>query len=167
VLSQLSPLCLPAAGLQRPLNELVDRSAGQRHGWGPHPPALAGLDKTGAVIADTHRLLFDPELSVRIAAVTAVGVTMMEDQLFEGAGDRLVAEMVRMLVGAARYIPDSTQTTWSGTDFCGRRELVIRPCTPIAMASEMWLAETLVGAPLFSIGWHRRLTCMSSTPSRS
>ena len=74
-------------------------------------PALAGLEKVGAVIAETHGLLFDPELSVRIAAVMVVAVTMLEDQLFEGAGDRLVAEMVRMLVGAARYIPDSTQTT--------------------------------------------------------
>ena len=110
VLSQLSPLCLPAAGLQRPLNELVDRSAGQRHGWGPHPPALAGLDKTGAVIAETHGLLFDPELSVRIAAVMVVAVTMLEDQLFDGAGDRLVAEMVRMLVGAARFVPNSSRT---------------------------------------------------------
>jgi len=72
---------------------------------------LAGLEKVGAVIAETHGLLFDPELSVRIAAVMVVAVTMLEDQLFEGAGDRLVAEMVRMLVGAARYIPDSTQTT--------------------------------------------------------
>ena len=39
-----------------------------------------------------------------------VAVTMLEDQLFDGAGDRLVAEMVRMLVGAARYIPNSSRT---------------------------------------------------------
>jgi AcrR family transcriptional regulator len=74
-------------------------------------PALTKLEEMGAVIARTHGLLFDPKLSVRIAAVMVVAVTMLEDQLFEGAGDRLVAEMVRMLVGAARYIPDSTQTT--------------------------------------------------------
>jgi AcrR family transcriptional regulator len=72
-------------------------------------PALAKLEKMGTVIAETHGLLFDPELSVRIAAVMVVAVTMLEDQLFDGAGDRLVAEMVRMLVGAARYIPNSTE----------------------------------------------------------
>jgi AcrR family transcriptional regulator len=73
-------------------------------------PALAKLEKMGTVIAETHGLLFDPELSVRIAAVMVVAVTMLEDQLFDGAGDRLVAEMVRMLVGAARYIPNSSRT---------------------------------------------------------
>ena len=72
-------------------------------------PALAKLEKMGTVIAETHGLLFDPELSVRIAAVMVVAVTMLEDQLFDGAGDRLVAEMVRMLVGAARYIPSSSE----------------------------------------------------------
>ena len=74
-------------------------------------PALAKLEKMGTVIAETHGLLFDPELSVRIAAVMVVAVTMVEDQLFDGANDRLVAEMVRMLVGAARYIPNSTSRT--------------------------------------------------------
>src|ERR1700741_1584795 len=74
-------------------------------------PALAKLEKMGTVIAETHGLLFDPELSVRIAAVMVVAVTMLEDQLFDGAGDRLVAEMVRMLVGAARYIPSSNGCT--------------------------------------------------------
>jgi AcrR family transcriptional regulator len=72
-------------------------------------PALAKLEKMGTVIAETHGLLFDAELSVRIAAVMVVAVTMLEDQLFDGAGDRLVAEMVRMLVGAARYIPSSSK----------------------------------------------------------
>src|ERR1700756_2106640 len=72
-------------------------------------PALAKLEKMGTGIAETHGLLFDPELSVRIAAVMVVAVTMLEDQLFDGAGDRLVAEMVRMLVGAARYIPGSSK----------------------------------------------------------
>jgi AcrR family transcriptional regulator len=73
-------------------------------------PALTKLEKMGAVIAETHGLLFDPELSVRIAAVMVVAVTMVEDQLFNGAKDRLVAEMVRMLVGAARYVPNSGRT---------------------------------------------------------
>lgn len=68
-------------------------------------PALTKLEKMGAVIADTHDLPFDPELSVRIAAIMVVAVTMLEAQLFSDAGDRLVAEMVRMLVGAARYVP--------------------------------------------------------------
>lgn len=70
-------------------------------------PALGKLVEVGATIASTHGLPFDPELSVRIAAVMVVAVTMLEDQLFAGAGDRLRAEMVRMLIGAARYIPDS------------------------------------------------------------
>jgi AcrR family transcriptional regulator len=71
-------------------------------------PALTKLEKMGAVIAETHGLLFDPKLSVRIAAVMVVAVSMLQDQLFDDAGDRLVPEMVRMLVGAARYIPDSS-----------------------------------------------------------
>ena len=70
-------------------------------------PALAKLEKMGTVIAETHGLPFDPKLSVRIAAVMVVAVTMLEDELFDGGGERLVAEMVRMLVGAARYIPPS------------------------------------------------------------
>jgi AcrR family transcriptional regulator len=73
-------------------------------------PALTELEKMGTVIAETHGLPFDPRLSVRIAAVMVVAVTMVEDQLFNGAGDRLVAEMVRMLVGAARYVPNSGRT---------------------------------------------------------
>src|SRR6201997_2279552 len=73
-------------------------------------PALAKLEKMGAVIAETHGLLFDPELSVRIAAVMVVAVTMVEDQLFDGANDRLVAEVVRMLIGAARYVPNAGQS---------------------------------------------------------
>src|SRR5262245_32329974 len=71
-------------------------------------PALDKLEKMGTVIAETHGLPFDPELSVRIAAVMVVGVTMGEDQVFDFAGDRLVAEMVRLLIGAARYIPDAS-----------------------------------------------------------
>jgi AcrR family transcriptional regulator len=70
-------------------------------------PVLAKLEKMGTVIAETHGLRFDPKLSVRIAAVMVVAVTLLEDELFDGAGNRLVAEMVRMLVGAARYIPSS------------------------------------------------------------
>lgn len=73
-------------------------------------PALTKLEKMGAVIAETHGLLFDPKISVRIAAVMVVAVSMLEDQLFDDAEDRLVAEMVRMLIGAARYVPDSTAT---------------------------------------------------------
>ncbi len=73
-------------------------------------PALTRLEKMGTVIAETYGLPFDPKLSVRIAAVMVVAVTMVEDQLFNGAKDRLVAEMVRMLVGAARYVPNSGRT---------------------------------------------------------
>jgi AcrR family transcriptional regulator len=74
-------------------------------------PVLAKLEKMGTVIAETHGLVFDPKLSVRIAAVMVAAVTMLEDELFDGAGNRLVAEMVRMLVGAARYIPSSNGCT--------------------------------------------------------
>lgn len=73
-------------------------------------PALTRLQEMGTVIAETYGLPFDPELSVRIAAVMVVAVTMVEDQLFNGAKDRLVAEMVRMLVGAARYASTSGRT---------------------------------------------------------
>jgi AcrR family transcriptional regulator len=72
-------------------------------------PAFTKLEKVGTVIAETHGLPFDPELSVRIAAVMVVAVTMVENELFDGAGDRLKTEMIRMLVGAARYIPDSSE----------------------------------------------------------
>ena len=74
-------------------------------------PVLAKLEKMGTVIAETHGLVFDPKLSVRIAAVMVVAVTLLEDELFDGTGNRLVAEMVRMLVGAARYIPSSNGCT--------------------------------------------------------
>ena len=74
-------------------------------------PVLAKLEKMGTVIAETHGLRFDPKLSVRIAAVMVVAVTLLEDELFDGTGNRLVAEMVRMLVGAARYIPSSNGCT--------------------------------------------------------
>jgi AcrR family transcriptional regulator len=74
-------------------------------------PVLAKLEKMGTVIAQTHGLPFDPKLSVRIAAVMVVAVTLLEDELFDGTGNRLVAEMVRMLVGAARYIPSSNGCT--------------------------------------------------------
>jgi AcrR family transcriptional regulator len=74
-------------------------------------PVLAKLEKMGTVIAETHGLPFDPKLSVRIAAVMVVAVTLLEDELFDGTGNRLVAEMVRMLVGAARYIPSSNGCT--------------------------------------------------------
>jgi AcrR family transcriptional regulator len=74
-------------------------------------PLLAKLEKMGTVIAETHGLPFDPKLSVRIAAVMVAAVTMLEDELFDGAGNRLVAEMVRMLIGAARYVPSSSGCT--------------------------------------------------------
>jgi AcrR family transcriptional regulator len=74
-------------------------------------PVLAKLEKMGTVIAQTHGLPFDPKLSVRIAAVMVAAVTLLEDELFDGAGNRLVAEMVRMLIGAARYIPSSNGCT--------------------------------------------------------
>jgi len=93
--------------LVRENRQLVAALASSRSLTARTQPALAKLEQMGAVIAKTHGLPFDPELSVRIAAVMVVAVTMLEDQLFDGAGDRLVAEMVRMLVGAARYIPSS------------------------------------------------------------
>jgi AcrR family transcriptional regulator len=74
-------------------------------------PALAKLEKMGRVIAETHGLPFDPKLSVRIAAVMVVAATMVEDQIFDGDGEGLVAEMIRMLIGAARYIPGPHAST--------------------------------------------------------
>ena len=74
-------------------------------------PVLAKLETMGTVIAETHGLRFDPKLSVRIAAVMVVAVTLLEDELFDGTGNRLVAEMVRMLIGAACYIPSSNGCT--------------------------------------------------------
>jgi len=75
-------------------------------------PALDRLESMGAVIARTHGLRFDSAVAVRIATAAVVAVALVEDELFppeSGIGsDRVVQEMVRMLIGAARYEPPAT-----------------------------------------------------------
>lgn len=74
-------------------------------------PALNRLASMGQDIADTHHLAFDSVVATRVATVMVVAVTMLADSIFPaelGVGrDRLVTEMVRILVGATRYVPSS------------------------------------------------------------
>jgi AcrR family transcriptional regulator len=72
-------------------------------------PALDRLEELGVVIASTQRLPFDPRVAVRIATAAVVSIALVRDDLFapdSGIDDeRILAEMVRMLIGAARYAP--------------------------------------------------------------
>ncbi|WP_157390388.1 TetR/AcrR family transcriptional regulator [Nocardia terrae] len=71
-------------------------------------PALTRLESVGQAIARTYGLDFDVPVAVRIATATVVAATVFEDTLFPGplGGERLLAEMTRMLVGATLH-PDS------------------------------------------------------------
>lgn len=70
------------------------------------------LEQVGTAIADNYGLTFDVPVAVRIATVAVAAVGLLEDSLFpEDAGigsDRIVDEMVRMLVGATLYQPPPT-----------------------------------------------------------
>ncbi|WP_169816209.1 TetR/AcrR family transcriptional regulator [Nocardia miyunensis] len=68
-------------------------------------PALSRLETVGEAIARTYGLDFDVPVAVRIATATVVATTMFEDTLFPAplGGERLLAEMTRMLVGATLH----------------------------------------------------------------
>jgi AcrR family transcriptional regulator len=72
--------------------------------------AFDGLEQVGDAIAQNYQLDFDVAVAVRIATVAVASVSLLEESLFPaeaGIGsDRVVDEMVRMLVGATLYQPD-------------------------------------------------------------
>lgn len=69
--------------------------------------AFDGLEEVGNAIAETYGVDFDVAVAVRIATVAVTAVSLLEDSLFpEGTdvgSDRIVDELVRMLVGATLY----------------------------------------------------------------
>lgn len=72
--------------------------------------ALDRLEQVGYAIAEHYALEFDVAVAVRIATLAVVSTSMLEESVFpEAAGftsDRVVDELVRMLVGATLYSPD-------------------------------------------------------------
>jgi AcrR family transcriptional regulator len=83
--------------------------------------AFDGLEQVGNAIAANYGLDFDVAVAVRIATVAVTAVSLLEDSLFPaetGIGsDRIVNEMVRMLVGATLYKPTApSDPAASGSD---------------------------------------------------
>jgi len=70
-------------------------------------PALGRLEDMGRRIARTYDLDFDAHVAVRVAATTVVAVAMVGDDLFapDVPRERILDEVVRMLVGATVYRP--------------------------------------------------------------
>ena len=67
------------------------------------------LEQVGTAIAENYGLTFDVPVAVRIATVAVAAVGLVEGSLFPHDGsfpnERVVDEMVRMLVGATLYQP--------------------------------------------------------------
>lgn len=80
--------------------------------------AFARLEEVGDAIAANYGLDFDVAVAVRIATVAVAAVSLLEDRLFPqetGIGsDRVVDEMVRMLVGATLYKPGPSEAQGQG-----------------------------------------------------
>lgn len=73
---------------------------------GDHAQAsLAHLERVGRTIAERYGLDFDVPVAVRIATVSVLATTLLEETLFPPAmrGERLRAELTRMLIGATLY----------------------------------------------------------------
>lgn len=70
--------------------------------------ALGRLEQVGDAIAETHDLVFDVPVAVRIAMVAVTATTLVEGSVFpeEQRGQRMLDELTRMLVGATLYQPD-------------------------------------------------------------
>ncbi|MFJ9390492.1 TetR/AcrR family transcriptional regulator [Nocardioides sp. NPDC101246] len=70
--------------------------------------ALDHLESVGNAIAERYDLDFDVPVAIRIATASVIATTLLEDSLFppELRGDRLRAELKRMLVGATLYRAD-------------------------------------------------------------
>jgi AcrR family transcriptional regulator len=95
--------------LAREHRELFAAMAYSTLGIAGTQPAFDRLAHMGEIIGRTHGLQFDAPVAVRIATTTVVAVSMLEDTLFPaGSGitrERIADEMLRMLIGAARYSP--------------------------------------------------------------
>jgi AcrR family transcriptional regulator len=97
---ELYELALEHADLFRAMSQADLARAGA-------PPAFARLEAMGESIKRATGAQFDPHLGVRIAAVTVIATAHFGDALFGRSTDRqrVVDELVRMLVGAALYVP--------------------------------------------------------------
>lgn len=69
--------------------------------------AVSRLERVGEAISSTYGIEFDVPVAVRIATVAVVATTMLETSFFppELRGDRLLNELIRMLVGSTLYAP--------------------------------------------------------------
>lgn len=69
--------------------------------------AIGRLEEVGEAISKTYQIEFDVPVAVRIATIAVAATAMLEQSFFPAAqrGDRLVAELTRMLVGATLYQP--------------------------------------------------------------
>lgn len=67
--------------------------------------SLDHLESVGRAIAARYDLDFDVPVAIRIATASVVAVTLLEETLFpaDQQGERLRAELTRMLVGATLY----------------------------------------------------------------
>jgi AcrR family transcriptional regulator len=74
----------------------------QRSGAGH---AFDRLERVGERLAETHGFRFDAHVAVRVSAVAVIATAQFSDQLFDAERDRIVDELVRMLVGATLYVP--------------------------------------------------------------
>ena len=70
--------------------------------------SLDHLEAVGRAIAERYELDFDVPVAIRIATASVVATTLLEDTLFpeEQRGERLRAELIRMLVGSTLYRPN-------------------------------------------------------------
>jgi AcrR family transcriptional regulator len=71
------------------------------------PPAFDRLEAMGEAIKQANDAQFDAHVAVRIAAVSVIATAHFGDALFPGTTgrQRIVDELVRMLVGATLYVP--------------------------------------------------------------
>jgi len=110
-----APVGHPAEVLEQFVTELHDLVSQHRGliaalDWnhaadGSTQSSLAHLEQVGQAIAERYDLAFDVPVAIRIATATVVATTLMEDTLFppEQRGERLRAELIRMLVGATLH----------------------------------------------------------------
>lgn len=73
--------------------------------------AIRRLEEVGEAIAAAYDLDFDVPVAVRIATIAVASTAMLEGSFFppEQRGERLLAELTRMLVGSTVYIPTHSE----------------------------------------------------------
>lgn len=71
-------------------------------------PAFARLEQVGERLRAAHGLAFDAHVAARVATVAVIATAHYADSLFAPPADRqrVVDELVRMLVGAVLYVPE-------------------------------------------------------------